>query len=187
MPYWQKWPFTVQSTVFWALRCRPGLLCQGSTTSCRMAALLKSSFLETCNMLENCSSVTSHLVHWLGKEELVCWEEVEVTELPQIQHLVFAGPGLWQSHSRFQGVIHLTELYGDEPDRFGCDRNNPFRGAGAPWASKTEDTLFVRQSTTLTLHGVFCRAQAVSQPGLPCWLPTQHVDIQPAAFLSLWL
>lgn len=59
-------------------------------------------------------------------------------------------------------------LCGDEPDCSECYRNNPFRGTDAPRASRTEDTLFVRQSATLTLRGVLCGAQAVSQPRLPC-------------------
>lgn len=126
-----------------------------------MAGLLKNSLLEKCSMLKNCSSFMSHLVHWLGKEELtrstcLSWENMEVTKLPQIQHAALLGL-FWHSHGCFPGVYWW---YRGEPNGSGCHRNNPFVEVIAPPASKTEDTLCDRQSTALRFCGAFCEAQA---------------------------
>lgn len=41
----------------------------------------------------------------------------------------FAGPGSPPAVVTVWEVIHLREQCGGEPDRSGCYRNNPFRGA----------------------------------------------------------
>lgn len=129
-----------------------------------MAGLLNNSFLEKCSMLKSCSSFVSHLVHCLRKEELACstclrhlpWEEMEVRELPQIQHTALLGL-FWHSHGCLPGVYWW---YRGEPNGSGCHRNNPFIEVVAPPASKTENMLCDRQSKTLRFCGTFCGAQA---------------------------
>lgn len=111
MSIWQKVPFTL-SPEHVVVCCEvQTALCQGSTAGRRSAGLLKGSLLVRCDLLNSCSSVTSHLVHWLGKKGVcvlcvfVLWGNGnhQVLLLPQIQHLCSAGPGSWQSCGHFLG------------------------------------------------------------------------------------
>lgn len=79
--------------------------------------------LERCNLLMSCSSVTSHLVHWLEKEEracsaCLCWEEMESTKCyccpsystPALLSLGHgkAGLTLWGFSSQSSGKMSLS-------------------------------------------------------------------------------
>lgn len=114
-------------------------------------------------MLRSCNSFVSRLAHWLGKEELACstclkhlpWEEMEVRELPQIQHIALLCL-FWHSRGCLPGVYGW---YRGEPNGSGCCRNNPFVEVVAPPASKTKNVLCDRQSRVLRFCGAFCGAQ----------------------------
>lgn len=148
-----------------------------------MADLLNNGFLEKCSMLRSCNSFVSRLVHWLGKEELACstclkhppWEEMEVRELPQIQHTALLGL-FWHSHGCLPGVYGW---YRGEPNGSGCCRNNPFLEVVALPASKTENVLCgIGRAEHWDSVGHFVEHRCISHTRLSCCLLTEHVGMQ---------
>lgn len=107
--------------------------------------------------------------------------EMEVRELPQIQHTVLLGL-FWHSHGCLPGVYWW---YKGEPNGSGCHRNNPFVEVITPPACKTEDMICDRQSRALRFCRAFCGAQAHFPYQIICCLLTEHVGMQLVAVVSL--
>lgn len=119
MSIWQKVPFTL-SPEHVVVCCEvQTALCQGSTAGRRSAGLLKGSLLVRCDLLNSCSSVTSHLVHWLGKKEsacsvYLCCEEMEITRCyccPRYSTCALLGLDHGKAVVIFWEIFHLRVVW----------------------------------------------------------------------------